>query len=245
MIVSGLFLFFSSANLIHKIANLLPGCVSTYLLSVFNWAVHLWTVRRIGYRKDGRTADCPVFLGWFSYLYLSRHSIYCQYSILISLGLGWFFFYVFGLMQPQSKRLLNLFSCQFFLRTPVFDAGMISPLCLSLYCFWPIWSPVFSLSAKQWMMIRTCAKEDGPFLKERGLLPGSIRCLADCLPLSDLYRFPARPVSLRQRKISTFPLFCSVLYSWLLPVCHLMWWRSFLRCRFRLAIPWCLSSSRT
>ncbi len=134
MIVSGMvFIGLALVNLIHKLANLFtPVVLGTYLLLlVFQLSGSFINgMLGVGYRKDGIDIPITVFSLALVLLtfYLSRHPnrIISQYSILFSLGAGWFFFYLLGFMKPVSHQLDQFVKAPELLAfgTPVFDLGM-------------------------------------------------------------------------------------------------------------------------
>ena len=133
MIVSGMvFIGLALVNLIHKLANLFtPVVLGTYLLLlVFQLSGSFINgMLGVGYRKDGIDIPITVFSLALVLLtfYLSRHPnrIISQYSILFSLGAGWFF-YLLGFMKPVSHQLDQFVKAPELLAfgTPVFDLGM-------------------------------------------------------------------------------------------------------------------------
>lgn len=135
MIVSGfVFIGLSALKLTNKLAYLFTPVVSgIYLLllvlqlsgSFFNGMLG------VGYRKE--TVDLPITV--FSILliiftfYLSKHrmKVISQYSILISMALGWLVFEALGLGIEMNTEITSSIQAPQLLAfgTPIFDSGMI------------------------------------------------------------------------------------------------------------------------
>lgn len=136
MIVSGVaFILLSVFKLIQKLASLFtPVVLGVYLLLLVMQLSGSFMngMLGVGYRQDG--VDLPI--GLFSVIlilftfYLSKHRItwISQYSILISLGVGWLFFALLGFSKPidfHTSKVIQLPSF-FEFGLPIFDAGMIT-----------------------------------------------------------------------------------------------------------------------
>lgn len=136
MIVSGVaFILLSVFKLIQKLASLFtPVVLGVYLLLLVMQLSGSFMngMLGVGYRRDG--VDLPI--GLFSVIlilftfYLSKHRItwISQYSILISLGVGWLFFALLGFSKPidfHTSKVIQLPSF-FEFGLPIFDAGMIT-----------------------------------------------------------------------------------------------------------------------
>lgn len=136
MIVSGVaFILLSVFKLIQKLASLFtPVVLGVYLLLLVMQLSGSFMngMLGVGYRQD--SVDLPI--GLFSVIlilftfYLSKHRItwISQYSILISLGVGWLFFALLGFSKPidfHTSKVIQLPSF-FEFGLPIFDAGMIT-----------------------------------------------------------------------------------------------------------------------
>lgn len=136
MIASGIvFILLSIFKLIQKIAKLFtPVVLGVYLLLlVLQLSGSFITgMLGIGYRQEG--VDIPIAL--FSLVlilftfYLSKHRVswVSQYSILISLAVGWILFAIFGFSKPLQFHAKQIIQLPSFLEfgMPIFDAGMIT-----------------------------------------------------------------------------------------------------------------------
>lgn len=134
MIVSGIvFMILALGNFIDKLANLFtPVVLGIYLLLlVFQLSgSFIRGMLGVGYRKEG--IDIPVALFslalvlltfWFSH---HKKRMINQYSVLLSLGIGWFFFYLLGFMRPVEQKIHSFIKVPELLAfgNPVFDSGM-------------------------------------------------------------------------------------------------------------------------
>lgn len=136
MIASGIvFILLSLFKLIQKIAKLFtPVVLGVYLLLLVLQLSGSFIngMLGVGYRKPGVDLTIAVFslvLILFTF-YLSRHKIawVSQYSILISLAVGWFVFYLLGLAKPiefHAEKIIQL-PTFFEFGMPIFDIGMIT-----------------------------------------------------------------------------------------------------------------------
>lgn len=136
MIASGIvFILLTVFNLIHKLAKLFtPVVLGVYLMLLILQlsGTFINGMLGIGYRQEG--VDIPVTI--FSFVlviftfYISRHRVVwiSQYSILISIVLGWALFALLGLSKPLVINPQNIvqFPKPFEFGAPIFDAGMIT-----------------------------------------------------------------------------------------------------------------------
>lgn len=134
MIISGVvFILLAIGNLIHKLAKLFtPVVLGTYLLLLVLQLSNSFIngMFGVGYRKEG--VDIPIAIFSIALVmltfYLSRrkNAVISQYSILISLIVGWFFFYVLGFMVPVEQNIDKLVKLPelFAFGPPIFDLGM-------------------------------------------------------------------------------------------------------------------------
>lgn len=136
MIVSGLvFILLSLFKLIQKLAKFFtPVVLGVYLLLLVIQLSGSFIngMLGVGYRKPGVDLTIGAFsiaLILFTF-YLSRHKVawISQYSILISLSVGWLFFQLLGLSKPiefHAEKMIQLPGF-FEFGPPIFDAGMIT-----------------------------------------------------------------------------------------------------------------------
>lgn len=136
MIVSGVvFILLSVLKLIQKIAKLFtPVVLGVYLLLLVLQLSGSFINGMLGIGYRGESVDLPI--AFFSLLlilftfYLSKHRVtwVSQYSILISLAVGWLLFTVLGFSKPlefHSNQIIQL-PTLFEFGPPIFDAGMIT-----------------------------------------------------------------------------------------------------------------------
>jgi xanthine/uracil permease len=136
MLASGLvFIGLSLANLVHKLAKLFtPVVLGVYLLLLVLQLSGSFVngMLGVGYRQERVDLGITLFsvlLVLFTF-YLSKHKnkFISQFSILISITIGWLLFYVLGFMNPAHYKVNHLFQLPEFLPfgAPIFDAGMIT-----------------------------------------------------------------------------------------------------------------------
>lgn len=134
MIISGVvFLLLALGNLVHKLAKLFtPVVLGSYLLLLVLQLSNSFIngMFGVGYRKEGVDLPIAIFSVALVFLtfYLSKHRnvIISQYSILISLIIGWFFFYVLGFMVPVRQNIEQFVKIPklFAFGAPAFDIGI-------------------------------------------------------------------------------------------------------------------------
>lgn len=136
MIVSGVvFILLSVLKLIQVLAKLFtPVVLGVYLILLVLQLSGSFINGMLGVGYRGEGVDLPIAL--FSLLlviftfYLSKHKItwISQYSILISLAIGWVFFSILGFSKPIDFHADTLIQLPTFFEfgMPIFDAGMIT-----------------------------------------------------------------------------------------------------------------------
>lgn len=134
MIISGIvFLLLALGNLVHKLAKLFtPVVLGSYLLLLVLQLSNSFIngMFGVGYRKEGVDLPIAIFSVALVFLtfYLSKHRnvIISQYSILISLMLGWFLFYILGFMVPVRQNIEQFVKIPelFAFGAPEFDIGI-------------------------------------------------------------------------------------------------------------------------
>ncbi|MEH7382278.1 purine/pyrimidine permease [Bacillus sp. JJ1533] len=137
ILVSGiLFMLLSVLGIINRLSKLFtPVVTGTYLilLSLQLSGSFINGIFGVGYRGEEtvnlKIAGICLFIIFFTFVFAEKGPrALKQYSVLISLALGWIIFAVFGLTEPlnvTSDKLIDIPRI-FAFGTPVFDSGMIA-----------------------------------------------------------------------------------------------------------------------
>ncbi|MCC3357695.1 purine/pyrimidine permease [Bacillus sp. REN16] len=137
ILVSGiLFMLLSVLGIIDRLSKLFtPVVTGTYLilLSLQLSGSFLNGIFGVGYRGEEtvnlKIAGICLFIVLFTFVFAEKGPrVLRQYSVLISLALGWIIFAVFGLTEPvkiTSNKLMEV-PPVFAFGKPVFDSGMIA-----------------------------------------------------------------------------------------------------------------------
>ncbi|WP_438823847.1 purine/pyrimidine permease [Bacillus sp. JJ1566] len=137
ILVSGiLFMLLSIFGIIDRLSKLFtPVVTGTYLilLSLQLSGSFLNGIFGVGYRGEEtvnlKIASICLFIILFTFLFAEKGPrALRQYSVLISLALGWIIFAVFGLTEPNKVTSNQLIEVPriFIFGNPVFDSGMIA-----------------------------------------------------------------------------------------------------------------------